>query len=69
MTKSKINNRTSNRPTEDVGQGRHIVEMEEAGVTEAEEETVEVEAVEEAEVAHETIEDLVSLQVHLTSLR
>jgi hypothetical protein len=68
--KSKISNRTSSHLTEDVAEVANIVEMEEAGLIEAEEATVEVEAVEGAEVAHdaaayETVDSLTPSQMRL----
>jgi hypothetical protein len=55
-TKSKISNRTSSHQTEDVVVGLNIVEMEEAGVTEAEEAAVGVEAEGGDEAALEAVE-------------
>ena len=69
MTKSKISSRASKHQTEDVGEGPHIVATEEAGATEAEEATVEVEAVGEDGAAHEAIEVFISPQVHLLPRR
>jgi hypothetical protein len=58
LTKSKISNRASSHQTEHEAEDLHIVETEEAGVTEAGEATVEVGAAGEDEAAHEAVEVL-----------
>jgi len=65
-TKSKISNRVNSHRIEDAAEDLHIVEMEEVGVTEVGEATVEVGAVEEDEAAHEAVEVLSSLRACLT---
>lgn len=53
MKRSEISNKTSSRQTGDVVEARHIVVMQGVEVIEVVEQTVEVEAVGGAEVAHE----------------